>query len=461
MQAGGRWTARRASDAPTSRSVAGAARLLKTAAAGLLLFAVAAPAQGQPAPRPLTLAEAIAMAQQNALAVVQALGQQRTSAADVRVAYAAFLPTLSVSAGAVRQLPSLGASTRIENGQIVSLSDEPWSSSVGLGANLQLFAGGRRIFSVRQARARDSMAQLNLAEQRYATSYAVKQHYFDVLAARESATAARAQLEQAEQQFRAAVARVRARTATRSDSLRSEIQLRGARLAVLDASNALEAANASLTRAVGALEPVTAASEDDPAPAELSLSESELHRLVEQSPAVQQAAAAVDAARAVRGSAWANYLPAINAGYARAGSGPGSSFSGSRFDYSGSLHLSLTLPLFDGLQREAQVTQAQVDEANAAAALRDTRLGALEGLAQALALYRSAKERVVSQMASVAAAEEDLRVQQQRYEVGNSTLLDLLTSQTQLDAARRDLVRARYDQRVAKAQLESLVGRDL
>ena len=59
------------------------------------------------------------------------------------------------------------------------------------------------------------------------------------------------------------------------------------------------------------------------------------------------------------------------------------------------------------------------------------------------------------------AAEEDLRVQQQRYAVGGSTLLDVLTSQTQLNQARRDLIQARYDQRVAKAQLEALVGRDL
>ena len=42
-----------------------------------------------------------------------------------------------------------------------------------------------------------------------------------------------------------------------------------------------------------------------------------------------------------------------------------------------------------------------------------------------------------------------------------STLLDVLTSQTELDQARRDLIRARYDRRVARAQLEALVGREL
>jgi outer membrane protein len=68
---------------------------------------------------------------------------------------------------------------------------------------------------------------------------------------------------------------------------------------------------------------------------------------------------------------------------------------------------------------------------------------------------------VLAQAASVAAGEEDLRVQQQRYALGGSTLLDVLTSQAQLDQARQELIRARYDQRIAKAELEALVGRDL
>ena len=65
------------------------------------------------------------------------------------------------------------------------------------------------------------------------------------------------------------------------------------------------------------------------------------------------------------------------------------------------------------------------------------------------------------QLAAVAASEEDLRVQQQRYGLGASTLLDLLTSQTQLNQARQALIQARLDGRIARAQLSSLVGREL
>jgi outer membrane protein len=129
--------------------------------------------------------------------------------------------------------------------------------------------------------------------------------------------------------------------------------------------------------------------------------------------------------------------------------------------YSGSFRLSASLPIFDQLQREGQVVAGAVAEENAIAALRDARLAALENLTRYAGTFRSSGEHVEIQAATVAAAEEDLRVQQQRYALGVSTILDVLTSQTQLDQARRDLIRARYDRRIAKAQLEALVGRDL
>jgi len=84
-----------------------------------------------------------------------------------------------------------------------------------------------------------------------------------------------------------------------------------------------------------------------------------------------------------------------------------------------------------------------------------------EGLASSVGAYRAAREREATQVATLEAAEEDLRVQRQRYTVGGSTLLDVLASQSQLNQARFDLIRARYDLRIARAQIEALVGRDL
>ena len=97
----------------------------------------------------------------------------------------------------------------------------------------------------------------------------------------------------------------------------------------------------------------------------------------------------------------------------------------------------------------------------AEAQLRDARFLARQNLIQQLGALRTAEERIRIQQASVAAAQEDLRVQQQRYNLGASTLLDLLASQTTLDAARAALIQARQDYRVARAQIEAIIGRDL
>ena len=413
------------------------------------------------AQRAITLQEAVAMARKNALVVIQAQGQARTSAAAVRSAYGAFLPNVSLSVGATRQFAS-GSRTRVENGQIITLPSDPWSSNAGLSANVDLFTGGQRFFDLRQARARGTAAQVNETAQQWNATLAAEQQYFNVLAARESQAAAAAQLDQAELQRKTAIARVLARAATRSDSLRAEIQFRTAQLAITDARNALETANAALTRTIGSPEPVTAASDTGERPG-LVLDDASLRQLAQNGPAVQQSKALLDAAEAARRSAWTDYLPSLSASYSRSGSGSGTApeLASSDFSYSGSLRFTASLPLFNQFQREQRLTQAKVDQENAEATLRDARLGATEDVTTQLGAFRSAEERVTSLSASLDAAEEDLRVQQQRYAVGASTLLDVLTSQTQLNQARSDLIRARYDLRVAKARLEALVGREL
>src|SRR5690606_10367792 len=123
--------------------------------------------------------------------------------------------------------------------------------SHGISANLELFDGGRRYFDLRAAQANVDAAEAAEVSQDFTIALNVKQQYFQVLAARESESAAQKALETAEQQLRAATARVAAGAATRSDSLRSSIAVGNARLQMLEARNSLAAANASLSRLIG------------------------------------------------------------------------------------------------------------------------------------------------------------------------------------------------------------------
>jgi outer membrane protein len=148
-------------------------------------------------------------------------------------------------------------------------------------------------------------------------------------------------------------------------------------------------------------------------------------------------------------------------GWSFAAQDPGFRFSGDSRNRNVSTSLSINFPIFNGLNREQQVVAARVAEENAVAQQRDAKLNARQQMVQQLGNFRTAEARVRIQQASVAAGEEDLRVQQERYNLGASTLLDLLNSQSTLDQARQALIQARLDARTAKAQIEALIGRDL
>ncbi|MFL5551298.1 MAG: TolC family protein [Gemmatimonadaceae bacterium] len=416
--------------------------------------------RGPDSVRKISLAEAINMAQANSPQAIQAEGSERTSRAARTSAVGAILPSATLSAGRVIQFG--GGQTRInQNGEQVAVASSP-TNSTGLSLNMTLFDGGQRLYALRTAKYDIAAAEANRVAVKYDVALQVKQQYYAVLAAIESRDAAQLQMAQAREQFKTSVAKVRAGVATRSDSLRGVIQVGNAQLAVITAQSNKEAADAALTRLVGSPVPVTA----DPASVQENMAalpdSAELAALALHGPAVQQAQASVDAAEESRKAAKATYLPSLNASYSRNGSGTDPFGLGDRpYSYNGRLSFSLSYPIFNNFAREEQVVRAKVAETNAQVALRDAQLGAQESLTQNIGALRAASQRVAVQVASVAAAEEDVRVQQQRYNIGASTLLDLITSQAALATAEQALIQARYDYRIARAQLEALIGRDL
>ncbi len=415
--------------------------------------------------RAIELASAVSAAQRNQPAAVQAQGALRTASAAQRAAIGAFLPSLTMSLGTGR---TQGAT--FFQGNLVPLGRNPWNYRNGLNSSLDLFDGGRRLYELRRARAQLDAADVSAIATRYDIALQVKQQYYAVLAARESESAARAQLQEAEAQLQASIARVGAGAATKSDSLRSIIQVGNARLAILTAENSLRVANAALTRLVGSDVTVTAEPSDTASvPDEAALPDiTTLERMAAAGPAVLQAEANVVAAQAGRRATRTQYFPTLSMTYSYGLNAASQTFGGGNLVLFGeqaanqqTFNFNLSFPLFNGFNREAQQVTAGVSFDNAQAQARDALLASRQNLTQQLNALQAAAARVQVQLASIEAAEEDLRVQQQRYELGASTSLDLLTSQTQLNAARIALIQARLDARVAKAQLEALLGQDL
>jgi outer membrane protein len=411
--------------------------------------------------RPISLAEAIRLANDKNVSNILATNSVRSANNSVRAARAALIPNVSASAG---QTKSYG--DRIgQSNQIVSFTPA-WSYTTGLAINqFTLFDAGKMFADIKTANANVSAAEASAVNTEFGVSLQVKLAYNSILAAVESESAAQAQLDAANVQLQTSVAKVNAGAANVSDSLRSVVQVGNAQLALLTAQNAYETAAASLTRLVGTSYFVTAQIADTIEPPPHPIDSAQVLQLALAGPTIRQEEATVVASQAAIRSAKTAYLPTVTAGFNFGGSGtsaiyglPGSS---NPYPYTRTINFALNYPLFNRFARENNIASAQINLENAQASLKDNQLAAQQNIVTAIAAIRNAEETMRVQLINVAASQEDLRVQQQRYSLGASVLLDVLNSQLELVQARQALIQARLNYRNAKAQIESYIGRDL
>jgi outer membrane protein len=408
----------------------------------------------------VTLEEAIRLAERVTPNVIQAEGSVRNADAQRRAAYGQYLPSLSANTSAGNSFSEGQSRTDPVTGQIISGSSSSTSVSAGLSASVDLFTGFRRGADMRAARATGDAADATLLDARFQSKLNTTQEFLNALYSGQLVTVREAGVRRAEEQLKISVAKLASGSATRSDSLRSLVTLGTARLQLINAQATQAQAEANLGRLIGVDIRVKA------------LDDSSFYRVVDsvdavalkteaesRSPRVQSTEASRAAARAGLSAAKSTYWPTISL------SGQYNYNGSNRNDYdlfqNRSINLNLSWPIFNRFTRERNVTtqESNLDFAEANAA--DARRQVQASLTTQVALLDAARVRIEITQISVRAAEEDLRVQQERYRLGAATIVELLTSQETLAQAEVDAVNARFDYLRAKAQIEALIGRPL
>ena len=407
---------------------------------------------------PISMGEAVRLAKENNVSNVTAANSVRSFNNTVRSARAAMLPDLTANAS-----QSKSAGQRVGPGNQLIDFIPAWSYNTSLSSNLTLFDAGKMFTDVRAARANVEAAEATEVNTEYSVSLQVKQAYNSILAAKESEAAAQAQLEVAQQQLETSIAKVKAGAANVSDSLRSVVQVGNAQLALLRAQNSFRTFSATLTRLVGTPYFVTADLSDTVAHTAAPIDSAAIMQLALQGPQIRQYAAQSNAALASERSAKAQFFPTLTANFTYSGSGTSAmyGFNGNPYPYTRGVTLRASYPIFNRFTRENQIATQQIAYQNSQAQLKDAKLGAQQNIITDIATLRNAEETMRVQAINVQASQEDLRVQQQRYNLGASTLLDVLNSQLTLVQARQSLIQARLNYRNARAQIEAAIGRDL
>ena len=425
----------------------------------LLLSALtAAPLLAQD--RVVTLADAIRLAERTQPGMVQAQADVRTAAAQRRNAWGNFLPSLSASSSG-SEFFSEGTS-RIDpvTGQLTTGNSTNRSFSTSLSASVDLFTGFRRGAELQAAKAGQAQADASLVDARFQQALETTNVFFDALSGAQLVGVREASVRRAEEQLKVSVSKLRAGSATRSDSLRSLVTLGTAQLDLIQARTDLATAEADLARQVGEVGRVRAQDDSNFSRVLTALDTLGLRTEVEsRSPRVQAALATVNVARANVRASRAAYWPSLPLG---ANTGWNASRNDDyQFLNQRGLSLQLSWQLFNRFDRELAIAQREASFDVAQATAQDERRGVQAELTARLAELDAARSKIDITLTSVTAATEDLRVQQERYRLGVATIVDVLTSQEALNQAEVDVVNARFDYLRAKAQLEALVGRSL
>ncbi len=415
--------------------------------------------------RTVTLEEAIRLALRTQPAVVQAEGDLDVAHAGQREAVGSYLPTLSFSSGLSQNSPDRW---NPQTQQYIT-GQRSVSYSTGLSASLLIFDGFSRLAQTKAANATAASADASLTNQRFQVILQTKQAFFNALAAAELVKVSQTQVERSERQLKISKDKLAAGSAIRSDTLRATVDLGNARLQLLNAQAQLATAEANLARLIGVDGPVHPSGQPE-FPDLAALDTAALRQeVLRSSPAVQAAEAQARAAGAQVGVSRSQYLPTISASYSQNWAGaqndvwlsPSSVVNWPKLGNSWSLRFNLSWPIFNGFTRETGLTRSLASRQAAEARAADARRQANATFTQQLAALEAATQQWRIAQASRAAAEEDLRVQQERYRLGAATIVDVLTSQVSLGQAEVNLVQARLNVLIAKAQIEALLGREL
>jgi len=317
-------------------------------------------------------------------------------------------------------------------------------------------------FNFASASANKASAQLNVIASEQDLIYSVKIYYYAYLASEENLSVQEEAVNRAAEQLKLTESKYELGSVSRSDVLKQKVQYGNDRLALLRAKNAVTNSMADLAYRIGLDPRKDYKFSREFTPREIT---GTLEEVVEfgltHKPSLLADEKNVDAYKHNYRAAKAEYLPTLSA-YGRY-----SIFSGTLGDtatYNYSRHsrtygISASYNIFDGFFRERQVAQAKVYLNNMKALLADNRNLAVSQIKTAYLNIEQLKEQKKVSEENVEAAQEDLRITQEKYNLGAAAILELLDAQVSLKEAQVSLIQADFNLNLAIAELENAMGK--
>lgn len=424
-------------------------------------------AWAQEAAKGLTLTQAIEIALEKSPLLQAARHQVEAAVAGVDRARAGFFPKLDLGESFTRaDNPVFAFSSKLNQGRFtqadfdVNRLNNPEATSnfrTNLSFAQPIYTGGKVSIGFEQAKLNRAATVQGFDRTRQEVIFQVARAYYRVLLAQADLEVVRSAIQAAEANLNLARARFEAGLVVESDVLSADVRLASLKEQEIIAQNQLILAQAALNDVMGLPldEPFEIRDRLIQRPARSERLE-ELERLaLTRRPDYQRLGFEERASERGIALARAEFLPTLRATatyelnhLSFAANGQDSWFVGVIFQWN----------LFNGFGDRAKVAEARAGFKR----IQATRAGMASRIRlevkDAFLKLKAAEERIGVAKGAVTQAEESLRIVKDRYEVGLTSIVDLLANESALTQARGNLTLALYDYNVGLANLELALG---
>ena len=416
---------------------------------------------------PYTLEQCIQIAMQNNPQIEIARKQVEVQQATVLGSYTGVMPTLNANLVNANRTTSGDTPVIVEG---VVLREAPGSTRTNFSNNvflrMDLYNGGRNWNTIRRNRQLVDNQKLGQVSTENQVSVDVKTGYYGLLRALRLKEVQEENVRLNEEQLRRTQSMYEIGSVARVEVLQTTAQLGAARITLHNREKDVMQARAGLANVMGIrtnevfeiIDPL----EGEALDTTVSMALQDALRMADlTNPAIQRDEGGIRSAmigtKMARGGLWPTISGSV--GYSRSGVRFQDVYGTYDKNWRLSFNLNLSMPILNGTQTYAEISQAQAQQLIAEETLRQTRRTTSLTIRNALLDLETAREVITLSNDNIVASEESLRLAEERYRVGSGTLLEVFTAQEALVRAKSDLAGAQYDYLIAQARLDGALGK--
>ncbi|NOY76260.1 MAG: TolC family protein [Calditrichaeota bacterium] len=442
----------------------------------LLVFITAFSALGMAQPKPLMLGECIQTALKHNPEVRNAYRQIDVAGSGIISARSTILPYISGSASSshseqaprtfLQDVPigidPVTKQVTYAQREIVQSGYSRNSHNLGVSLSQTIYDGGKWWNRIREANASYRSAEWSYKSTRQAIILQVTQRYFELLKALQLQDVYEKAVKSSEEQFRKTQSMYEVGAVAQVDVYKAKVTLGQAKMNLINQKKQVLIAKSNLNVVLGRnpASPLQIVQKDIEWIPFTGTVEEAKRIALSNNPGLRSLKEQIVSNKFAIKVAKGDYLPQISAraSYSRFNTLLDRVYSKWDKNYGISVSLSVNWNFFNGFQREANISRQNLNYLIAKENLSNQQRALLQSVEQAFMNLQAYREIYEINKENLKAAEEDLRLAQERYKVGSGTLLEVVDAQVSLTRSRATLVSTKYDNLIALAQMYNSMG---